>query len=128
MDYKITRATAKIGQIEVAYMDGDKIVGIYAIDVPVVGGAFITGEALETLIQQQAPVWLAKREQDVASATGFDQIEALVTPVEAFAPDAQELANQQMWAQVQFEKQVADVLVKFGVLQSNPTTIESTTL
>lgn len=35
----------------------------------------------------------------------------------------QELANAKMWGQIDFEKQVGDVLVKFGLLTINPTKI-----
>lgn len=40
----------------------------------------------------------------------------------------QQKENMQMWARVEFEKQVAQVLVKLGVLQSDPTSIEVTQL
>lgn len=126
MDYKIVRANESIGQIEVAYTDNNILVGVYAIDVPVENGAFIVGQALENLIQAQAPIWLTQRQSDVASATNFDQIKALVQ--ELPPPDPQAKANADMWAQVQFEKQVAKALVKFGVLASDPTEIEVTQL
>lgn len=41
-------------------------------------------------------------------------------------PDAQ--ANLQMWAQLSAEQQIAATLVKFGVLKSDPTTIQVTSL
>lgn len=40
--------------------------------------------------------------------------------------DAQ--ANMQMWAQLSAEQQIAAALVKFGVLKSDPTTIQVTSL
>lgn len=126
MDYKIIRANASIGQIEIAYLDGDTVVGVYALDVPVENGAFITGQALEDLIQLQAPVWLVQRQEAASTATNFAQIEALVEELPAADPQAE--ANAQMWAQAQFEKQVAKALVKFGVLQSDPTEIDVTQL
>lgn len=128
MDYKIIRATPETGQIEVEYIHDGKVAGVYAIDVPVVDGAYITGDVLDAEIRLRAPSWAVQREQEVASATGFDKIVALVTaPVtQEVSPD--DLANSLMWQQQQFEKQVAEVLVKFGVLQVNPTEIQVSVL
>lgn len=36
----------------------------------------------------------------------------------------QEIENAQMWAKIEFEKSIAKVLVKFGVLETDPTSIE----
>ena len=61
MDYKIVGATASLGQIEVAYFEGEKQYGVYAIDVPVVEGAFLTGDALHAEIMHRAPMWAPER-------------------------------------------------------------------
>jgi hypothetical protein len=37
-------------------------------------------------------------------------------------------ANTEMWTEVEFDKQVAARLVKFGVLETDPTAISTTTL
>lgn len=128
MDYKIIRANAAIGQIDVAYYNNGQIVGVYAMDVPVVNGAFLTGEALDAEIKHRAPVWAVQRKEEVSSATGFDRIEALVQslPTEEVDTDAQNEAK--LWQKQQFEKAVAVALVKFGVLQSDPTEVEVTHL
>ena len=42
--------------------------------------------------------------------------------------ERQEIENAKMWALAEFEKKVAAVLVKFGVLQSDPTSIKVTFL
>lgn len=132
MDYKIIRATREIGQIEVQYSKDGEPVGTFAIDVPVFNNIFMTGDALHTEILNRAPVWVHNRKAEVKNATGFELIEALVqaptrpnqTPEEA----AQEQANAAMWQQVEHEKQIAAMLVKWGVLQSDPTTIDVTKL
>lgn len=80
MDYRIIAADATIGQIQVTYSNAGTDIATYAIDVPVVDGAFLTGDALEAEIQTRAPVWLLERKTAVAAATGFDQINALVQP------------------------------------------------
>ena len=121
--YKVVRAAREIGQIEVAYFDGEKHLGTWAIDVPVQDGQFLTGEALDAEIMHRAPTWAVEREQVVVAASGFDQIEAMVQELPQPTVDPEAQANAQMWAQVQFEKQVAKALVKFGLLQSDPTEI-----
>jgi hypothetical protein len=78
MDYRIIAADATIGQIQVTYSNTGEDIATYAIDVPVVDGAFLTGDALAEEIQRRAPVWLLERKAEVAIATGFDQINALV--------------------------------------------------
>jgi hypothetical protein len=129
MDYKIIRATAEIGQIEVEYSQAGKVFGVYAIDVPVVDGAFITGDALDAEIRLRAPSWAVQRMEEVATASGFDQIAALIQ-AEQLAPtiDPDARANAEMWEQARFEERVASALVKFGVLDSNPTQIQTSAL
>jgi hypothetical protein len=78
MDYRIIFADAAIGQIQVTYSNAGEDIATYAIDVPVVDGAFLTGDALAEEIQRRAPVWLVERKAVVAAATGFDAIHALV--------------------------------------------------
>lgn len=128
MDYQIIKATPEIGQIEVLYKEGNKPVGVYAIDVPVVDGAFLTGDALHEEIMHRAPVWVNQRGQEVTTATGFDQILSLVQPLEQDQPTSEQQANAEMWAQQAYEQKLAKALVKFGVLATDPTAVEVTTL
>jgi hypothetical protein len=128
MDYQIISANSATGQIEVLYKDNGQSVGVYAIDVPIVNGEFITGQTLHNEIMHRAPLWVSQRDQEVKTAVGFDQIVALVQPLVIDQTVSEQQANAQMWAQVEFEKQVAKALVKFGVLQSDPTKIEVTHL
>jgi hypothetical protein len=80
MDYRIISANATIGQIQVTYSNEGEDIATYAIDVPVVDGAFLTGDALAAEIQLRAPVWLLERKAEVSTAIGFDEISALVEP------------------------------------------------
>lgn len=128
MNYKIVGATASLGQIEVAYFEGEKQYGVYAIDVPVVEGAFLTGDALHAEIMHRAPTWAPERERSVAAAVGFDKIQSLV---QAFEPNGsvaplslEEQANRAMWEEAEFEQRVAKVLTKLKVLSENPTEIK----
>lgn len=128
MEYKIVAATPEIGQIEVAYFIGGEHVATYAIDVPIVDGLYITGEALSNEIHHRAPVWLVERKQSVHAAPNFAEIEALIAPTTPTAVStAVELppsAEALMWRQTETEQMVAKALVKFGVLSSDPTAIE----
>ena len=130
MEYKIIRATRETGQIEVQYSKDGEPVGTFAIDVPVFNNIFMTGDALHTEILNRAPVWVHSRKAEVANATGFEMIEALVQPVEFKnnPQDAEAQANAAMWAKVEEEKKIAAMLVKWGVLQSDPTSINVTQL
>lgn len=130
MDYQITKATPEIGQIEVTYFNEGKPIANYAIDVPIVDGAYLTGDALDAEIQHRAPIWLVQREQETKTAEGFDAIQNLVKPLNTTPPEqtAEEIANAKMWADFEFNKKVAKALVKFGVLQTDPTEIGVTQL
>ena len=131
MEYQITSANAEIGQIEVLYKQDGVAIAAYAIDVPVVDGAFLTVAELDVEIQHRAPTWLEVRKQEVITATGFDVINALVQPVteqDTSEADIGKAANAAMWAQVNYEKKLAAALVKFGVLSVDPTSIEVSTL
>jgi hypothetical protein len=80
MDYRIIAAYAATGQIQVTYSTEGEDIATYAIDVPIVDGAFLTGDALAAEIQLRAPVWLLERKAEVSTAIGFDEINALVEP------------------------------------------------
>ena len=131
MDYQIISANADIGQIEVLYKQDGVDLATYAIDVPIVNGSFLTITELDAEIQHRAPTWINDRKQELASATGFDDIAALVIPLSNSATPENtndSAANSAMWQQVEFEKKVAAALVKFNVLAVDPTTIAVSTL
>ena len=78
------------------------------------------GEALEAVISAYSPVgyWESLQAAVTLPSVGAQGVITPPTPT-----SEQELANHKMWEQVQFEKRVAKALVKFGVLQSDPTEI-----
>jgi len=123
MEYQIISANADIGQIEVLYKQDGVAVAAYAIDVPIVNGLFLTVAELDAEIQHRAPTWLNERKQELANATGFDDIAALVVPIVNSTTPENVNTNTAMWEQVEFEKKVAAALVKFNVLTVDPTTI-----
>jgi len=78
MDYKIIAADAALGQIEVTYLKDGDAVATYTIDVPIVGGYYITGETLNQEIIRRAPLWLMERKIAASNAPNFANIAALV--------------------------------------------------
>lgn len=85
MEYKIVSANAAIGQIQVAFSEDGVELASYAIDVPIVAGAYLTGDALEAEILTRAPTWLVNRKALAQTASGFEHILARIeeTPVAA---------------------------------------------
>jgi hypothetical protein len=87
------------------------------------------GENLEAVVRMYAPVayWQSEQTPVVAPAVGTTGSVSPPTQAQQEA-DAEAQANARMWEQLQFEKRVAKALVKFGVLQSDPTEIPVTQL
>lgn len=122
MEYIIRNFDQTNGQITVEYAGK----WTYAIDLPVENGAFPIGEKLEEIIQGMAPNWLLERQTSLAiTPQNTDVIQALVQPIPepVIVKTIEENKNAAMWADLAFEQNVAKTLVKFGVLQSDPTAI-----
>lgn len=131
MKFKITGANRDLGQIEIAYFtQDDQHVASMCLDVPVENGVFVSGEQLDQLILAQAPTWGVQRKDTVTAATGFDAIESRVEYMPGATPQEIEAArlHGEMVAQLDFERKVAAVLVKFGVVQNDPMAISTTAL
>ncbi len=101
---------------------------------PVIVGMLIptVDEIFEEKIRLLAPIchWLQSKAQYQNVTEGLKGTIAKpveVTPVISEEEKAKAL-NQQMWADVDFERRVGDALVKFKVLTSNPTAIQTTVL
>jgi hypothetical protein len=128
VNYKIVNFNASSGQIIVEY--GPKL-DTMTIDVPIVDGLFMAGEELLKYVEGMIPTWhferLAQLEAGIPNANdilGLVQEPTPVPEVEFTSEVIEATANQQMWAQIQFEKQLAKALVKFGVLETDPTAIQ----
>lgn len=87
------------------------------------------GERLESVIDIFSPVayWRAEQTPVTVPAVGTKGSVSHAAPTQQ-SVDAEALANAQMWEQLQFEKRVAKALVKFGVIQADPTEIPVTQL
>jgi hypothetical protein len=86
ISYKITSVDASVGQILATFYDGEEFIASYAVDVPVVNGAFITGQELHDNIMAIAPMWHVERRAAVAAATGLADIQALAVVAANAAP------------------------------------------
>jgi hypothetical protein len=85
------------------------------------------GEALENVIRAFAPVqlWMELSAAVVSPAVGATGIIPIAPDTTAqLTPEHLNSPNAQMWQQVTFDQQVAGALVRLGVLDSDPTTIE----
>ena len=79
MDYKIIAVDTAIGQLTVTFLNSAGAeVSTCAVDVPIVDGSFITGDALEQEIQQRAPVWFLERTDAISTVTNLSHLEELV--------------------------------------------------
>jgi hypothetical protein len=93
------------------------------------------GESLAAVINMYAPIglWQEQIREVIVPAVGTSGEIGPDTPAEVFASgetaeQIQARFNQEMWQQAAFEKQVAQALVKFKVLATDPTEIAVTTL
>jgi hypothetical protein len=129
MDYKIVNFNEVEGKIDVFY--SEQFLPL-TIDVPLNDdGLFITGQELDAYIQGFIPTWHLERIAKLkAGISNANELAALVEAVPTVTPSPEELLaaeeatrNSDMWAQQQFESQIAKVLVKFGVLSEDPTAI-----
>jgi hypothetical protein len=103
----------------------------FAVDVPLnAEGLYITGQELEQYIEGFAPTDFINRNSQIAAGiANASDIQALVVEDTQQTDDLpvvltpEEIANQQMWRDLQFKKTIAKVLVEFGVLATDPTEI-----
>ena len=112
VNYTIRGFDENNGSITVEFHD----LGTWSLDLPVENGKYPEGEALETFIQGFYPSWVIERKQTLnAGISNAESIKALVNPLPVqdnpvvFAED---LANIQMWNDVDFERKLADPSLK----------------
>lgn len=97
IQYNIVKLDTTFGRIEVQYKTAKYTQGlIYTIDLPIENGVVPTGDALDTLIMQFAPVgqlteaegvvhWETERKA-VVNSVNFSEIEKLVVPIQVDQP------------------------------------------
>jgi hypothetical protein len=124
MTYKVLSFDENIGSLLVQFSDN---VGPMNIDVPLKeDGTFMAGEELDTYIRSFIPTsFIARLDALKNGVPNIEEVKALVAASEVKTPEeiAEDLAKQQALQDLIFERKLADVLVKFGVLESNPVVI-----
>jgi hypothetical protein len=126
--YVITNFDENNGGIQVRF---DAEMEPMFIEVPLdANNLYITGEALDTYIKGFIPtVFLERKQKLAAKIANANDIASLVQLPEEVFPELteikakQQLDNMQMWADVYTDQVIAKALVKFGVIESDPTTI-----
>ena len=125
--YKITDFNEASGQLTVEFAVG---MAPLTIDVPINDGLYLSGDALHEYILGFIPTWHIERMAQInAGVANKEELKALVesAPVElpTVLTEEQELLqkNAEMWKALKFEQDVAKVLIKFGLLASDPTQI-----
>ncbi len=121
--YKVLSFNENEGQLIIEFAEG---YAPLSIDIPIENGLYITGETLDNYIKGFIPTWhLERQEQIKAGIPNADELKSLVEnePIQIQELTENEQKNLEMWSELQFEKNIAKVLVKFGVIESDPTTI-----
>jgi hypothetical protein len=90
------------------------------------------GESLETVIDMHAPVafWREQTKNVIVPEVGLQGTILNEAPnsITELENQSNADANAEMWQDLSFEKNVAKALVKFGVLQEDPTAIPTVEL
>jgi hypothetical protein len=135
ISYQIYNFNKDLGSIIVKYKNGEQVVATYNVDIPLTdAGLFIAGEKLNSYLLAMFPQHVIDRQNKLAAGIpNVAEIEALSLPSEEVSTaiqeqSKQEMANNKMWMELEEEKRVAKLLVKFGVLTEDPTAIPNTTL
>lgn len=133
MAYKIINFDENLGSLTVKFIENSLPC---IIKVPInADGFYIVGEELTKYIESHSPTTLIERNTKVAK--GIPNAEELKNfVVEDKLKDTElpitstleQMNNQKMWEDIQYEQKIAKVLVKLGVLSSDPTKISTTYL
>lgn len=126
--YKVLEFNKNSGQLIIEFAVGATPL---AVDVPIKDGLFVTGTELDEYVQGFIPTWHLERQAQlnagIPNASALEQLVEAQPEVElptVLTPEQEQaIENEAMWAQVEFERKIATALIKFGVLESDPTSI-----
>ena len=122
-NFTVLRFDEQIGQITVAVEGFSPI----AIDLPIQDGLYPIGEELERYVMGFFPAPDTSRADAIsAGVANASEIAALVSPNSFVESSEAELASRALQAQTEFDRRVAAALVRFGVLEIDPTQPEGT--
>jgi hypothetical protein len=129
MDYKIIYFDEASGSVVIRYRDDAAPINV---NLPLdENNLYVTGEALDQYIKGFIPVEYFQRIDAIkAGVQNADAIKALVQPEtvqetvqETPVVSPEDKAAAESWEMYEFERQVGDALVKFGLVSSNPAQI-----
>jgi len=130
--YKVIGFNKASGSITISFAEN---MAPISVDIPLNEmGVYITGDELDSYIQGFIPTWHLERVNKItAGIPNESDIEALVELPESteeirLEESPEVTANIAMWQQLETERQIAKVLVKFGLLAEDPTVINMSTL
>ncbi len=124
--YTVLAYDQTIGSLLIKFSDHT---GPMNIDVPILeDGNFMSGDELDAYIRSFIPTSHLNRLEAIKNGVpNEDEIKRLAPPEQLPTEDpetiAARLANQQMLQEMVFEKKIGDLLVKFGVLETNPVVV-----
>lgn len=124
-EYTITGFDELTGQIHISVVSGNDSIK-FVVDVPLnENNLYISGDELDSYIKGFIPTdFISRKEVISGGIANSEDIKALVsTDIPQQNTTTTDTANADMWAKVRFERDVAEALVKFGVLAENPTVI-----
>lgn len=124
-EYTITGFDELTGQLYISVVSGNDSIK-FVVDVPLnENNLYISGDELDSYIKGFIPTdFLSRKEVISGGIANSEDIKALVsTDIPQQNTTTPAPANTDMWAKVRFERDVAEALVKFGVLAENPTAI-----
>jgi hypothetical protein len=130
--YKVINFDENTGQLVIDFALG---MAPITVDVPIKDGLYITGQELNSYVEGFIPTWHIERQTQVNSGVAnaaelkklVQETATIEIPTVLTVDQIQEQATQKMWAELEFERNVAKALIKFGVLTSNPTEISVNT-
>ena len=130
INYQIYSFNKVSGNAGVLFKKNDTVVASYNVDIPLTDdGLFITGEELNNYLLAMFPQHVVDRQNKLeAGISNAADIQNLVVPLPKNEPTEEEIASREMWLTLEEEKRIAKILVKFGVLTEDLTTIPNTTL
>jgi hypothetical protein len=124
--YTITRVDSSLKTMEVVYSSEGRQTMHVGARLP------YEGESLETIIDMHAPVafWREQTKNVVVPEVGLQGtiLNEAPKPITELEEQINVNNNAEMWEYLKFEKDVAKALVKFGVLQEDPTVIPTAEL
>lgn len=124
MPYKIIKFEETTGVLVVQFHEN---IPPFGIDLPLnEQGLYITGQELEQYIEGFAPRDFIERKNKISQGiANASEIQALVDNTnnddETITLTEEEREAQNQYAQLQFDKKIAQTLIRFGLLTTDPT-------